>query len=175
MKKRIILMALLSFSGLLLADTVRAESETAADLKLFESVYSEGKSKGILTDSNSSKKEFVKYCYSDAFPRYLEYLKLDSTTSFEQYVSDENYFVSYRNKDDHPDTISASDHQSNRSSLFTSFIAARSGYKMKGGDILVCHGKSGTAYFVGHAAIATSANYILEMPGPGRTVAHPSK
>ncbi|AZA24536.1 MAG: hypothetical protein DF199_00765 [Lactobacillus delbrueckii subsp. lactis] len=49
------------------------------------------------------------------------------------------------------------------------FISAKSGYSMKAGDILICYGggssNNSLSNFPGHAAIATSAGYILEMPG----------
>ncbi len=173
--KKIFTSLLLISMSLFWAKPVSANTETKPNQQLFESVYQQGKNRGILNDNNSSEKEFIKYCSSEAFPEYLEYIKVDPGSTFEQYVADENYFVSYNPNNDHPDTISASDHQSSSNPFFSSFVAAKSGYKMKAGDILVCHGTNSTGRFAGHAAFATSANYILEMPGPGHTVEHPTK
>jgi hypothetical protein len=176
MKKLLTWLLLLSAS-LFFAHPVNADADTTANSEVFASIYRQGVSKGILTESNSSEAEFVKYCSTEAFPMYLKYVEVDPGTSFEQYVADENYFVSCNPNNDHPDTISADNSQSKGKgySIFSSFIAAKSGYSMKAGDILVCHGTDSAGIFAGHAAFATSANYILEMPGPNRTVEHPSK
>lgn len=47
------------------------------------------------------------------------------------------------------------------------YTNANHGYNMKSGDILIVHGSDdlGQHTFVGHAAIATSAGYVVHMPG----------
>lgn len=48
---------------------------------------------------------------------------------------------------------------------------------MKAGDILVCYGTNSdfSGKFIGHAAIATSAKYVLQMTGPGHRAEHYAK
>ena len=132
MKKLLTWLLLLSAS-LFFAHPVNADADTTANFEVFASIYRQGVSKGILTESNSSEAEFVKYCSTEAFPMYLKYVEVDPGTSFEQYVADENYFVSCNPNNDHPDTISADNSQSKGKgySIFSSFIAAKSGYSMK--------------------------------------------
>lgn len=116
-----------------------------------------------------TKKDFLDLCKESVFPAYLNYVKDNPTTSFAQYIADDNYEVPEQQPDDNPTTVRANDEADNNSSSpFVSLIAAHSGYSMKAGDILICYGTGGniTGKYVGHAAIASSSKYIMEMPGP---------
>ncbi|MGQ5708474.1 hypothetical protein [Lactobacillus sp. PSON] len=146
-------------------DTISQKSDNETDE--FIKAYEAGRSKGILNDENMSKSNFIELCKKSVFPAYLEYSKDNPTVSFAQYIADDNYEVPRLQPGDHPTTVRANDESDNGkySALFPSLIAAHSGYSMKAGDILICYGSDSMGKYVGHAAIATSANYILEMPG----------
>lgn len=159
---------------------VKATSETtqleANSDNPFQLAYDEGRSKGIITDKNMSYSEFIGLCKNSVFPAYLNYIKDNPTISFSEYISDDNYEVPQEQLSDNPTEISASDHHEQTASamtgknrlaqVMTKSISADSGYDMKAGDILVCYGTNSISNFPGHAAIATSSKYVLEMPGP---------
>lgn len=144
----------------------------------FEQAYEVGRSKGILTDQNMTKDEFFSLCKDSVFPSYVEYSTNHPGTTFADYIADDNYEVPLQKATDEPETVSATGDKSNASSLFTSFfstVSARKGYSMKAGDILICYGRNITSKYVGHAAIASSSKYIMEMTGPGHRAEHTSK
>lgn len=152
-------------------DTISQKSDNETDE--FIKAYEAGRSKGILNDENMSKSNFIELCKKSVFPAYLEYSKDNPTVSFAQYIADDNYEVPQLQPGDHPTTVRANDESDNGkySALFPSLIATHSGYSMKAGDILICYGSSSSSNsisnFPGHVAIASSSNYILEMPGTG--------
>lgn len=150
-------------------DEVTAQ-ENKSDEDAFLKIYNEGRSKGILTDENMPKDKFIKFCKDYLFPEYLKFIKENSNMTFEQYVAMDNYDVPVQTAEDHPEEVEGRNIKQSGSSLFTNFIAAKSGYKMKAGDILICYGtfSSSIPSVPGHAAIATSENYILEMPGTAK-------
>ncbi|WP_409022212.1 hypothetical protein ACE83Q_00605 [Dellaglioa sp. P0083] len=77
-------------------------------------------------------------------------------------IAEDNYEQPVMQPGDKPTVVTASEHSD---SLLRS--AARSSYSMKAGDILVCYGSNSdlTGNIVGHAAIATSKGWLLEIPG----------
>lgn len=143
----------------------------------FIKAYETGRSKGILNNENMTKSNFIELCKKSVFPAYLEYSKDHPTVSFAQYIAEDNYEVPELQPGDHPTTIRATNELNNSSysTLFPSFIAAHSGYSMKAGDILVCYGTNSMGKYVGHAAIATSSSYVLEMPGLFHKAEHHTK
>lgn len=156
------------------------ESTTNNEQSEFVKAYNEGRAKGILNDENMTKKDFLDLCKESVFPAYLNYVKDNPTTSFAQYIADDNYEVPEQQPDDHPTTVRANDEvDSNSSSPFVNLIAAHSGYSIKAGDILICYGTNIFAdpegKVLGHAAIASSSEYIMEMPGIGKGAVHTPK
>lgn len=145
----------------------------------FIQAYNEGRQKGILNNSNMNEVDFIQLCEDSVFPAYLNYVQDNPTVSFSQYIADDNYEVPELSSRDNPTTVDASDDANNNTSsysgLFTNFVAAHSGYSMKAGDILICYGTNSMGKYVGHAAIATSSKYVLEMPGFGHNAEHHSK
>ncbi|GHN45445.1 hypothetical protein ME804_06780 [Lactobacillus delbrueckii] len=144
----------------------------------FIKAYNTGKEKGILTDQNMTQSEFLSLCKESVFPAYLEYQQAHPTVSFAQYVADDNYEVPRQQAGDNPITVSATGTKSSSSIFpFISFasVSARKGYSMKAGDILICYGRNITSKYIGHAAIASSSKYIMEMPGPGKHATHTPK
>lgn len=144
-------------------------NESIQQKNVFDQVYDLGRSKGILNDQNMSKEYFEKLCSNVLFPDYLSYSQNNPGVSFQEYVSDDNFEVPKVEKGDHPTEVNARTTSSKLSGPFVNFISAKSGYSMKAGDILICYGggssNNSLSNFPGHAAIATSAGYILEMPG----------
>lgn len=144
-------------------------SDNSDEQSEFIKAYDTGKEKGILTDQNMTQSEFLSLCKESVFPAYLEYQQTHPTVSFAQYVEEDNYEVPRQQAGDNPITVSATGTKSNSSIFpFTSFasVSARKGYSMKAGDILICYGRNITSKYIGHAAIASSSKYIMEMPGP---------
>lgn len=146
--------------------TTSVSATTNDEQSEFLEAYNEGRQKGILNDENMTKKDFFDLCKKSVFPAYLNYVKDNPTTSFSQYIAYNNYEVPVQQPDDHPTIVRANNSDnSNFSFPFVNLIAAHNGYNMKAGNILICYGTDSMGKYVGHAAIATSANYILEMPG----------
>lgn len=133
----------------------------------FLEAYLSGVNKGIINSKNMSKEDFIELCKDSVFPAYLEYTKDNPQVTFEQYVAMDNYEVPKKVPDDNPTTVRGSDENNSKNmwSPFLNLVAASNGYSMKAGDILICYGTNTIDKYIGHAAIATSANYILEMPG----------
>lgn len=127
----------------------------------FSSIYNDGVSSGAILDN---KQTFIQKCKDELFPSYLRFLKSDTTMSFSEYAKENNY------DQDTPNTsgtqnINLSNKNTNVSSAFIVMMAGHSA-KIKPGDMLVCHGTNSSGKFLGHEAIATSSNYVLEMVGP---------
>ncbi|CCK86166.1 Putative uncharacterized protein [Lactobacillus equicursoris DSM 19284 = JCM 14600 = CIP 110162] len=152
-----------------MASNASADSKTDATQNNDEFVkcYKEGEAKGIIRNNNISEADFIEMCKNSVFPAYLEAVKSNPTLTFEQFVASDNYEVPVQKPGDHPEEVSAEEVKSSKSgSPFTSFISAKKSYKMKAGDILICYGTgSSGSRLIGHAAMATSANYIIEMSG----------
>jgi len=162
------LLGLFLFAGQASAENTNTE---------FQQAYESGRSKGVITDENLSYSEFEALCKNSVFPAYLQAKKNDSTLTFQQYVAQDNYEVP-EGLDDHPTTVSAGNTPSNNSkSTMMLRSAAHSSYDMKAGDILVVYGKNSdfTRKFIGHAAIACSSGYVMEMSGPGHNAWHSTK
>ena len=124
----------------------------------FELAYNDGVSKGIINDTNLTKEDFLNLCKSSLFPAYLEFSKENSGVSFREFAALDNYEV--------PEDTAVGVN-SRRAVLRAAVpVTGGSGYSMKAGDILICYGTNSLGKYVGHAAIATSANYVLEMTGP---------
>lgn len=158
--------------------TLAATSDTSSHQNSeFVQAYNEGRQKGILTDNNMTRGDFIQLCKKSVFPAYLNYVQNNPTVSFSQYIAEDNYEVPELSPKDNPTTVSAHNdsHSSAFSSLFTNLIAAHSGYNMKAGDILICYGTNSMGKYVGHAAIATSSKYVLEMPGYLHRAEHHTK
>lgn len=140
--------------------------------KLIGKIYEEGRFKGIITNDNLSYTAFSDLMKQSVIPAYNEFKKSNKDITLEQYASDDNYEVPEMSNDDHPNTINISDkYVSNRMNVTN----ANDGYSMKAGDILVCFGTNSIGRFAGHAAIATSSKYVLEMTGYGHKAVHTSK
>lgn len=135
------------------ANAVDGEASSAGSSDEFKRAYNTGKSKGIITDENMSYKDFVSLCKRSVFPAYLNAVKEDSTLTFQSLIAQDNYEVS---PEDSGITSSALLHATGSSS-----------YNMQAGDILVVWGSNSMykATAIGHAAIASSSKYIMEMPG----------
>lgn len=179
-RKKLLLSSIISVTLLLnCAGTVNASSTSPSDSQESEFVqaYNEGRQKGILNNQNMTKSDFIQLCKESVFPAYLRYNQDNPTVSFSQYIAEDNYEVPELNSDDNPTTVKGNDDSSSSSfnGIFTNFIAAHSGYSMKAGDILICYGTNSMGKYVGHAAIATSSKYVLEMPGLGHNAEHHEK
>ena len=135
------------------ANAVDVAASSAGSSDEFKKAYNTGKSKGIITDENMSYKDFVSLCKKYVFPAYLNAVKEDSTLTFQSFIAQDNYEVS---PEDSGVTSSALLRATDSSS-----------YNMQAGDILVVWGSNSLdkASYVGHAAIASSSKYIMEMPG----------
>ncbi|GHN24801.1 hypothetical protein ME787_14120 [Lactobacillus delbrueckii] len=160
----------LAFMLLLMLTPSVVYASSNSNISEFEECYREGESKGIIKDGNISKDTFVEMCKESVFPAYLEAVKTDPTLTFEQFVADDNYEVPFQKKNDHPEVVTAEGSGRTAVGPFVNFISANKSYKMKAGDILICYGTGSSGRLVGHAAMATSANYIIEMPGNYRKI-----
>ena len=142
------------------ASSTKSGNEISNQNSFFDKAYQQGRAKGIINDSNMTYDEFISLCKNSFFPAYLQASQTDSTLTFEKYIADDHYEVPEQQPGDTPTTGSAND---NTNPMLRT--AAHSGYSMKAGDILICYGTNSMGRFVGHAAIASSSNYIMEMPG----------
>lgn len=131
---------------------------------VFKQSYNIGRQKGIITDTNMSYTEFELLCRNSVFPAYLNAKQDDSTLTFQQFIADDHYEVPEQQPGDNPTTVRGNDDTSATANPMLR-AAAQRGYKMKSGDILICYGTNSMGKYIGHAAIATSASYVLEMPG----------
>lgn len=139
----------------------------------FIKAYNIGINKKIINSSDMSQSEFISLCKDSVYPAYLQAVKDRPTLTFQQYIAEDNYEQPIEQPGDNPTTVTAETHTSNVSGRLKT--AAHNGYSMKPGDILVVYGRDASASLIGHAAIATSSKFVLEMPGPGRGAAHTSK
>lgn len=135
------------------ANAVDVKASSARSSDEFKKAYNTGKSKGIITDENMSYKDFVSLCKSSVFPAYLNAVKEDSTLTFQSFIAQDNY------------EVSPEDSGITSSALLRA--TGSSSYNMQAGDILVVWGSNSMdkATAIGHAAIASSSKYIMEMPG----------
>ena len=142
-----------SYNSAEVANAVDVAASSARSSDEFKKAYNTGKSKGIITDENMSYKDFVSLCKSSVFPAYLNAVKEDSTLTFQSFIAQDNY------------EVSPEDSGITSSALLRA--TGSSSYNMQAGDILVVWGSNSLdkARYVGHAAIASSSKYIMEMPG----------
>lgn len=159
-------MLCLSLGGVL-STSAHAESEETVSDNVVKGTYDKGIKEGIINQEKVTYDSFLKMCREEVIPAYEQYKEVDSNTTFLEYCEADNYEQPYISEEDNPTTVTAVDHTTttpNNGSVEVP-TAAKTGYKMKAGDILVCYGSNSSGRFVGHAAIATSSKYILEMPG----------
>lgn len=167
-KRKLLLLGSCALGMLIIGGT--AQAGTASDnTQSFMSVYQTGVAQGQISDS---KTEFLQKCRNELFPEYLKFIEIPGNNiSFAEYAKENGYDQDMPLGED-TQTVSASDFSNSNSqndvSPFISLYKRVSSkkVKIKAGDILVCHGtKDFNAMFLGHAAIATSSKYVLEMPG----------
>ena len=146
-------------------DTDRIQNSNDNSEDQFSIAYQQGKAKGIITDENMPYPNFISLCKESVFPAYLEAIKVNPMITFSKFVADDHYEVPEQAVGDHPETITASEVDSTSRHSSQTFAHKRRSYHMRAGDILICYGGNSSQALVGHAAIATSSKYILEMPG----------
>lgn len=141
---------------------VIAESnQTTSQVDEFKTAYEQGRAKGIINDSNLSYADFENLCKKSVFPAYLQATTVNPVLTFQQFIAEDNYEVPI-GLTSNTTTTSASEPSNVNPYLRSS---AHGGYSMKAGDILIVYGRNSMGRFVGHAAIASSSKYIMEMPG----------
>ncbi|GGE33291.1 hypothetical protein GCM10011391_09930 [Pullulanibacillus camelliae] len=134
--------------------------------------YQQGTDAKIITQSKAA---YEKTCEKVIVPAYHRYLNSGETGSFEEFAAD-NYYEQEAPglKGDVTTNVTAMGPESTKSGVHP-MMNGKTGYKMKAGDILVVYGRSSSSHFIGHAAIATSSKYVLEMTGPGHKSDHHTK
>lgn len=154
---------------------IEADSYNNDGVNEFQQAYKIGRDKGILNDYNMSYEEFRSLCKNSVFPAYLQAKKEGDTLSFQQYVAADNYEIP-KGLDDQTTTVSAGDESNSKTALMARSAAHKS-YSMKAGDVLVVYGRNSDyrSRIIGHAAIATSSKYIMEMPGAGHRAWYSTK
>jgi hypothetical protein len=154
----LILSLILSFTFIGVHDTYAADNSDYSNEYL--QTYQAGIKARIINPKHVSYEAFADECKTEIAPVYKTYLKQGGTGNFQQFAADNNY-------DQDPE--GAENEQSTNANgiqiLKANTTNARKGYHMKAGDILICHGTNSSGYFLGHAAIATSSKYIIEMQG----------
>jgi uncharacterized protein YycO len=159
---------ILSFTFIGVHDTYAADNSDYSNEYL--QTYQAGIKAGIINPKHVSYEAFADECKTEIAPVYKTYLKQGGTGNFQQFAADNNY-------DQDPE--GAENEQSTNANgiqiLKANTTNARKGYHMKAGDILICHGTGSTGYFLGHAAIANSSKYVLEMEGSGHPNVHTKK
>lgn len=174
MKKIILSVTLIvMFLFTTIPQSVHAITGTEVTSKEIQKVYNTGVKEKKIDSSKVTYNSFLSMCQKDVVPAYMEYKKFDSETSFLEYCRADNYEQPVINAEDKPTSVSAMDSSgSNNGMLRTS---AKKSYKMKAGDILVVYGYNPSGLFVGHAGVASSSKYIMEMPGSGKKASHTTK
>ncbi|EAD4096432.1 hypothetical protein C5754_15065 [Listeria monocytogenes] len=158
MKKRLIgiITALLLVSGILLYPQM-AQAETKVD---YDALYQQGVSEGIINKADVSLETWIKDNEGEYSQVYQDGLKdgvYDTSMSYEEWIKLNNY--------GQPPVVDESWEEVPQKPMFRGMYR---GYNIKKGDILITNGTSSSG-LLGHAAIANGNEYILDIPGKGKT------
>lgn len=159
----IIVILILSLFGFVPQHAKAATTVNVSD-SMVEKVYNQGVKEGKIDKEKVTYSSFLKMCKEEVIPAYKNYHKLDAKMSFSTYLKNDNYEQPYISKGDKPTNVTAVDHSPKTGEAQVA-SRAKGSYHMKAGDILVIYGSSSAAFFVGHAGIASSSKYVMEMPG----------
>lgn len=168
--------------GILVGAVYADASSTIGEDKI-QAVYADGREVGIINPANMSYAEFHELIENSVIPAYEQQKSLSPVTTFESFVAEDNYEVPVQQADDNPTTVSAQEPSKSVQLSNTSTVTMRNtttankGYSMEAGDILVVYGTNSDymGRIVGHAAIATSSGYVLQMTGTGHKSEHWTK
>ncbi|WP_255304375.1 hypothetical protein [Listeria monocytogenes] len=158
MKKRLIgiITALLLVSGILLSPQM-AQAETKVD---YDALYQQGVSEGIINKADVSLETWIKENESEYNQVYQDGLKdgvYDASLSYEEWIKLNNY--------GQPPVVDENWEEVPQKPMLKGVYK---GYNIKKGDILITNGTSSSG-LLGHAAIANGNEYILDIPGAGKT------
>lgn len=140
----------------------------------YHDTYQAGVKSGVIDSNTVPYSKFAEECNEDIAPGYSSYLKNGGNSTFQQFAAENNYDQDPKGADPRLSVNTNSMSASNQL-MAVSNAKASTDYNMKAGDILICHGTGSEGYFLGHAAIASSSKYVLEMRGIGYHNEHTTK
>ncbi|EAF6815802.1 hypothetical protein FZW90_06905 [Listeria monocytogenes] len=160
MKKRLfgIIVALLALSGIWLAPGIsQAQAIATVD---YETLYTQGVSEGIIQSADVSLEAWIEANENEYKQVYQDGLKddvYDTSMTYEAWIKLNNY--------GQPPVVDENWEEVPRNPMIRGVYK---GYTVKKGDILITNGTSSSG-LLGHAAIANGNEYILDIPGKGKT------
>ncbi|GCD87211.1 hypothetical protein KB1253_23690 [Lactiplantibacillus plantarum] len=159
MKRTVFFTLVLSF--IIIFPSVQISADTTPNYQnYYQQTYIEGTQSGIIKENYSN---FVKQCDIDLAPAYLNFIKGDGNLTFPEFAKENNYD---QGSPEETDTQNIAISSNTKPNSLSTVKSAASKAKIKSGDMLICHGTNSSGKFLGHEAIATSGNYVLEMRGP---------
>ncbi|WP_260482948.1 hypothetical protein [Listeria innocua] len=152
------IVALLVLSGMCFAPGIgQAQAIAMVD---YETLYAQGVAEGIIPSADVSLETWVEANENEYKQVYQEGLKddvYDASMSYEEWIKLNNY--------GQPPVVDENWEEVPQNPIVRGVYK---GYTIKKGDILITNGTSSSG-LLGHAAIANGNEYILDIPGKGKT------
>ncbi|MBC2137502.1 hypothetical protein HCA93_14500 [Listeria innocua] len=160
MKKGLVgmIVALLVLSGMWFAPGIgQAQAIATVD---YEALYAQGVAEGIISSADVSLEAWVEANENEYKQVYQDGLRddvYDASMTYEEWIKLNNY--------GQPPVVDENWEEVPQNPMVRGVY---NGYTVKKGDILITNGTSSSG-LLGHAAIANGNEYILDIPGKGKT------